>query len=107
MEAEEISFGVKMNALNEILKKVTDRRTVVEFTIAEKIEKTYRIQSSSWKDAKEKIARSEDTGCYDDDDFDGDVYNHVDGSHEYIKSYAPQYVTKIRQLKIGYLRTFL
>jgi hypothetical protein len=102
MEAEEISHGVKMSALNEILKRVTDRRTIVEFTIAEKIQKTYRIQSGSWKQAKEKIARSDDNGCYDDDLMDGDFYNEVDGSWQYIQSYAPRYERKIRQLKIGY-----
>jgi len=98
------TYGQRMTALNELLKKVTERRTIVEFTIAEKVQKTYRIQSSSWKEAKEKIAVSEYSGDWDDEfaDFDGDVFHHVDGSHDYIKSYAPQYEQKIRQVKIGY-----
>ena len=47
----DITYGQKMNALNELLKKVTDRRTIVEFTIAEKVLRTYRIEASSWKQA--------------------------------------------------------
>jgi hypothetical protein len=96
----------KKTALNELLKKVTDRRTIVEFTIAEKIEYTYRIKASSWKDAKEKYAVSEDDGCYDsfatEEELEENKFFRVDGSHCYVNSYAPKYEQKIKQVKIGY-----
>ena len=93
MEAGETeTYGQRMTALNELLKRVTDRRTIVEYTVAEKIQKTYRIESSSWKEAKEKMQDS-DESLMDD---------YVDGSYEYVKEYAPQYERKIKQLKIGH-----
>jgi hypothetical protein len=100
------TYEQKMEALDELMGMITDRRMLVEFTICEKIEKTYRIQSSSWTDAKQKISRSSDEGCYDsfaiEEELEGDHYFHIDGSHCYVKSYAPQYEKKVREVKIGY-----
>ena len=91
---------------HELLNKVTDWRTLVEFTVAEKIEHTYRIKASSWKDAKEKYAVSEDDGCYDsfatEEELEENKFFRVDGSHCYVNSYAPKYEQKIKQVKIGY-----
>jgi hypothetical protein len=100
----DITYGQKMTALNELLTKVTDRRTIVEFTIAEKIEHTYRIKASSWKDAKEKYAVSSDDGCFDsfatEEELEENKFFRVDGSHCYVNSYAPKYEQKIKQVKI-------
>ena len=69
----DITYGQKMTALNELLTKVTDRRTIVEFTIAEKIEPPDRIEASSWQNDEGKYARAYETGCVAPTESEADV----------------------------------
>mgnify|MGYP003638070708 CR=1 FL=1 len=91
------------DAITTLMSLVTERRTLIQFQIAEKSSRTFRIKASSWKAAKEMIDETHhNSGYINSDNYDDDFYHEVDGCHEFIQSYAPTLDQKIKQVKIGY-----
>ena len=106
MQAQPANETTPENALSTLMSLVTEKRTLVQFQIAEQFSKTYRIKAPSWKAAKEMIDDTHDNGGNDhgigSGDYDSDCYYEIDGSHEHIKEYKPSFDMKIKQVKIGY-----
>jgi hypothetical protein len=91
------------DALTHLMSLVTEKRTLVQFQIAEKSSRTYRIKAPSWRAAKEMIDDTHDNaGNWSDPDYEDDYYYEVDGHHEHIDDYKPTFDEKIKQVKIGY-----
>ena len=92
------------DALTTLMSLVAEKRTLVQFQIAEKSSRTYRIKASSWKAAREMIDDTHDNGgnMGYDADYDDSYYFEEDGCHQFIDSYAPTFDEKIKQVKIGY-----
>tara|TARA_R100001086_G_C11749891_1_gene235029 strand:+ start:79 stop:498 length:420 start_codon:yes stop_codon:yes gene_type:complete len=90
-------------ALNYLMSIVEDKRTLIQFEISEKCSRTYRIKASSFREAKELINNTHsDGGCYYDgtENYDEECYYEVDGSHAFIREFAPTFDDKIKQVKI-------
>ena len=93
------------NALTTLMSLVTEKRTLVQFQIAEKSTRTYRIKAPSWRAAKEMINETHsDGGNYflGGEPYDQDYYYEEDGCYQHIQDYAPTFDEKIKQVKIGY-----
>lgn len=103
MDAQPANVITPENALNTLMSLVTEKRTLVQFQIAEKSSRTYRIKAPSWRAAKEMIDNTHhNSGEIYSDDYDDDVYHEEDGCHEHIQYFAPTFDMKIKQVKIGY-----
>lgn len=94
------------NAITILLNMVTARRTLIEFTIAEKFQKTYRIKSNTWNAAKKMIDNTHenggrDGGIYSDSEYEQQCYYEVDGTYEHLDEFKPQLERKVKQVKIG------
>lgn len=84
---------------------VTEKRTLIQFQIAEKSSRTYRIKAPSWRAAKEMIGNTHSNGgnyYMGGADYDQEYYYEEDGCHQYIEDYLPSFDEKIKQVKIGY-----
>lgn len=90
------------DALTTLMTLVTEKRTLVQFQIAEKSSRTYRIKAPSWRAAKEMIDDTHDNAGNTCHDYDDDYYYEVDGCHEHMQDFAPTFDEKIKQVKIGY-----
>ena len=91
------------DALTTLMSLVTEKRTLVQFQIAEKSSRTYRIKAPSWRAAKEMIDDTHyNAGNMWNHDYDDDCYYEEDGCHQHIQDYAPIFDMKIKQVKIGY-----
>ena len=104
MTAAETDTSTTTNALNVIMSLVTERRTLIQFEIAEKSSRTYRIKAPSWRAAKEMIDDTHHNAGMQTfhDSYDDDCYFEVDGGHYHIADYRPTLDQKIKQVKIGY-----
>lgn len=92
-----------LKALHDVMSRITDRRTMIEYTMVEKIQRTYRIKANSWKAAKEMIPDAEHAGTYGGWAFDveSDCIYELDGSYEYISEQKPRFVQKLAMVRIG------
>ena len=92
------------DALTTLMSLVTEKRTLVQFQIAEKSSRTYRIKAPSWRAAKEMIDDTHSNGgnMGYDADYDDSYYFEEDGCHQHIDDYKPTFDEKIKQVKIGY-----
>lgn len=94
-------------ALAIVLGYSTEKRTLIQFEVAEKFSKSYRIKADSWNGAKKRI-EDEDlyihSGWTDSptSDYDEDPICEIDGSHQHIEEYKPTFDRKVEQVKIGY-----
>ena len=103
MQAQPANETTPENALSTLMSLVTEKRTLVQFQIAEKSSRTYRIKAPTWRAAKEMIDDShKNAGNCWNNDYEDDYYYEVDGFHEHHRAYAPTLDTKIKQVKIGY-----
>ena len=90
------------NAITTLMSLVTEKRTLVQFQIAEKTSRTYRIKAPSWRAAKEMIYNTHDNAGSYDDDHDDEFFYEVDGCFEHVQDYQPTFDEKLKQVKIGY-----
>lgn len=92
------------DALTNLMSLVSEKRTLVQFQIAEKLSRTYRIKAPSWKAAKEMIDVTHDNAGTMNPDYDDeyDCYYEQDGCINYLQEYQPTFDQKIKQVKIGY-----
>ena len=97
----------RSQALSIVLGYVTEKRTLIQFEVAEKFSKSYRIKADSWNHAQRRI-EDEDlyihNGWTEDDtsDYEDDPILEIDGSHQHIEEYKPTFARKVEQVKIGY-----
>ena len=91
----------RMNDMDILMSLVNEKRTLIQFQMAEKIVKTYRIKAPSFRAAKGMIDNTHFNNGIDED-YDGDVYCEMDGWSEYWETYQPVFDEKIKQVKIGW-----
>ena len=97
----------RSQALSIVLGYVTEKRTLIQFEVAEKFSKSYRIKADSWNHAQRRI-EDEDlyihNGWTEDDtsDYEDDPILEIDGSHQHIEEYKPTFARKVEHVKIGY-----
>ena len=103
-DSEEVKLS---QALAIVLGYSTEKRTLIQFEVAEKFSKSYRIKADSWNHAQRRI-EDEDlyihSGWTEDDtsDYEDEAILEIDGSHQHIEEYKPTFDRKVEQVKIGY-----